>query len=148
MIGVEPEAGDDTRRSLEAGERVRIPVPRTIADGQQADIPGELTFEVNRHVVDDVVTVSDSEIVDAMGFLFDRMKLVTEPSGASAAAALLAGRAETTGARVGRHHLGRQRRRVPFRRTDRGSMSSPPRHGAAPHILRGRDPGRPRLQGG
>ena len=101
VIGVKPEAGDDTRRSLEAGERVRIPVPRTIADGQQADIPGELTFEVNRHVVDDIVTVSDSEIVDAMVFLFDRMKLVTEPSGASAAAALLAGRAETTGARVG-----------------------------------------------
>jgi len=101
VIGVEPEAGDDTRRSLEAGERVRIPVPRTIADGQQADIPGELTFAVNRQVVDTIVTVSDTEIVDAMAFLFDRMKLVTEPSGASAAAALLAGRAATDGARVG-----------------------------------------------
>jgi threonine dehydratase len=101
VIGVEPEAGDDTRRSLEAGERVRIPVPRTIADGQQADIPGELTFAVNRQVVDTIVTVSDAEILDAMAFLFDRMKLVTEPSGASAAAALLAGRAETGGARVG-----------------------------------------------
>jgi threonine dehydratase len=102
VIGVEPEAGDDTRRSLEAGERVRIPVPRTIADGQQADIPGELTFGVNRHVVDAIVTVSDSEIVDAMAFLFDRLKLVTEPSGASAAAALLAGRVpEAAGARVG-----------------------------------------------
>ncbi len=101
VVGVEPEAGDDTRRSLEAGERVRIPVPRTIADGQQADIPGELTFAVNRQVVDAIVTVSDTEIVDAMAFLFDRMKLVTEPSGASAAAALLAGRAATHGARVG-----------------------------------------------
>ena len=101
VIGVEPEAGDDTRRSLEAGERVRIPVPRTIADGQQADIPGELTFAVNRQVVDTIVTVSDAEILDAMAFLFDRMKLVTEPSGASAAAALLAGRAEAGGARVG-----------------------------------------------
>jgi threonine dehydratase len=102
VIGVEPEAGDDTRRSLEAGERVRIPVPRTIADGQQADIPGELTFAVNRHVVDAIVTVSDAEIVDAMAFLFDRMKLVTEPSGASAAAALLAGHVpESAGARVG-----------------------------------------------
>ncbi len=101
VIGVEPEAGDDTRRSLAAGERVRIPVPRTIADGQQADIPGELTFAVNRHVVDTIVTVSDAEILDAMAFLFDRMKLVTEPSGASAAAALLAGRAEAGGARVG-----------------------------------------------
>jgi threonine dehydratase len=101
VIGVEPEAGDDTRRSLEAGERVRIPIPRTIADGQQADIPGELTFAVNRQVVDTIVTVSDTEIVAAMAFLFDRMKLVTEPSGASAAAALLAGRADTIGARVG-----------------------------------------------
>jgi threo-3-hydroxy-L-aspartate ammonia-lyase len=102
VVGVEPEAGDDTRRSLEAGERVRIPVPRTIADGQQADIPGELTFAVNRHVVDTIVTVSDTEIVDAMAFLFDRMKLVTEPSGASAAAALLAGHVpEAAGARVG-----------------------------------------------
>jgi len=102
VIGVEPAAGDDTRRSLEAGERVRIPVPRTIADGQQADIPGELTFAVNRHVVDAIVTVSDPEIVDAMAFLFDRMKLVTEPSGASAAAALLAGHVpDAAGARIG-----------------------------------------------
>jgi len=102
VIGVEPDAGDDTRRSLEAGERVRIPVPRTIADGQQADIPGELTFAVNRQVIDTIVTVSDAEILDAMAFLFDRMKLVTEPSGASAAAALLAGRdVAAGGARVG-----------------------------------------------
>jgi threo-3-hydroxy-L-aspartate ammonia-lyase len=102
VIGVEPEAGDDTRRSLAAGERIRIPVPRTIADGQQADIPGELTFEVNREVVDTIVTVSDAEIVDAMAFLFDRMKLVTEPSGAGAAAALLAGHIpQAAGARVG-----------------------------------------------
>jgi threonine dehydratase len=102
VTGVEPEAGDDTRRSLEAGERIRIPVPRTIADGQQADIPGELTFAINRQVVDTIVTVSDAEILDAMAFLFDRMKLVTEPSGASAAAALLAGRdVAAGGARVG-----------------------------------------------
>jgi threo-3-hydroxy-L-aspartate ammonia-lyase len=102
VIGVEPEAGDDTRRSIAAGERIRIPIPRTIADGQQADIPGELTFEVNRQVVDTIVTVSDAEIVDAMAFLFDRMKLVTEPSGASAAAALLAGHIpQAAGARVG-----------------------------------------------
>jgi threonine dehydratase len=102
VVGVEPATGDDTRRSLEAGERVRIPVPRTIADGQQADIPGELTFAVNRRVVDTIVTVSDAEILDAMAFLFDRMKLVTEPSGASAAAALLAGHVPDAGAaRVG-----------------------------------------------
>jgi len=101
VVGVEPEAGDDTRRSLAAGERVRIDVPRTIADGLQADAPGELTFEVNRTRVDEIVTVGDAEIVDAMAFLFDRMKLVTEPSGAVGVAALLTGRIDAKGARVG-----------------------------------------------
>ena len=101
VIGVEPEAGDDTRRSLAAGERIRIGVPRTIADGQQAEIPGSLTFEVNRRLVDAVEVVSDAEIVDAMRFAFDRMKTVLEPSGASALAALLAGRVRLPGARVG-----------------------------------------------
>jgi len=101
VVGVEPEAGDDTRRSLAAGERVRVEVPRTIADGLQADTPGELTFEVNRLRVDEIVTVSDAEILDAMAFLFDRMKLVTEPSGAVGVAALLAGRVDAHGGRVG-----------------------------------------------
>jgi threo-3-hydroxy-L-aspartate ammonia-lyase len=95
VVGVEPEAGDDTRRSLAAGERVDIGVPKTIADGLQAAVPGELTFEVNRRLVDEVVTVSDAEILDAMALLFDRMKLVTEPSGAVGIAALLAGRTGT-----------------------------------------------------
>src|SRR4051794_15792135 len=101
IIGVEPEAGDDTRRSLEAGERVRIGVPRTIADGQQAEIPGRLTFEVNRRLVDAVELVSDADILDAMRFAFDRMKVVLEPSGATALAALLAGRVRLRGRRVG-----------------------------------------------
>jgi threonine dehydratase len=92
VVGVEPEAGDDVRRSLQAGERVRIPVPRTIADGQQVPTPGELTFEVIRERVDDVVLASDAEIVDAMRLLFERLKTVAEPSGACALAALLAGR--------------------------------------------------------
>ncbi len=100
VIGVEPEAGDDTRRSLQAGERVRIPVPRTIADGQQIDIPGELTFPIVQRLVEEVVLVSDAEIVTAMRFAFDRLKLVLEPSGACALAALLAGRVERPG-RVG-----------------------------------------------
>jgi threonine dehydratase len=101
VIGVEPEAGDDTRRSLEAGERIRIDVPRTVADGLQVPIPGALTFEVNRKLLDGVVVVSDAEIVEAMAFLFDRMKLVTEPSGAAAVAAVLAGKVEVGGLRVG-----------------------------------------------
>jgi threonine dehydratase len=101
VIGVEPEAGDDFVRSLAAGERVRIDVPRTIADGQQLPIPGELTFPVIQALVDEVVTVSDAEIVDAMRLLFERTKTVTEPSGASAFAALLAGRIDATNLRVG-----------------------------------------------
>jgi threo-3-hydroxy-L-aspartate ammonia-lyase len=101
VIGVEPEEGDDFVRSLAAGERVRIDVPRTIADGQQLPMPGELTFPVIQALVDEVVTVSDAEIVDAMRLLFERAKTVTEPSGASAFAALLAGRIDATGLRVG-----------------------------------------------
>jgi threonine dehydratase len=101
VMGVEPEEGDDTRRSLEAGERVRIPVPRTIADGLQIDIPGALTFEVNRRLVDGIVTVSDPEIVEAMAFLFERLKTVVEPSGAVAVAALMFERTEARGQRVG-----------------------------------------------
>jgi threonine dehydratase len=100
VFGVEPEAGDDTRRSLEGGERLAIDVPRTIADGLQATSPGRLTFEVNRERVDGIVTVSDEEIVAAMAFLFDRMKLVTEPSGAVGVAALLQGRIDA-GGRIG-----------------------------------------------
>ena len=99
VVGVEPAAADDTARSLAAGSRVNIGVPRTIADGLQAPEPGALTFEVNRELADDVVTVDDAEILDAMAFLFDRMKLVVEPSGAVGVAALLAGRIR--GDRVG-----------------------------------------------
>jgi threonine dehydratase len=101
VVGVEPEAGDDTRRSLAAGKRVNGGVPRTIADGLQTAEPGELTFEVNRQRVDEIVTASDAEILDAMAFLFDRLKIVTEPSGAIAVAALLAGRVDAAGGRVG-----------------------------------------------
>lgn len=101
VVGIEPEAGDDTRRSIAAGERIRIDVPRTIADGLQAPEPGELTFEVNRRLVDEIVTVTDGEIVDAMTFLFDRLKLVVEPSGAVGVAALLTGKLDARGAEIG-----------------------------------------------
>jgi threonine dehydratase len=102
VVGVEPEEGDDVRRSLAAGERVRIDVPRTIADGQQLPAPGELTFPVIRERVDAVELASDAEIVDAMRFLFERLKTVAEPSGACAVAALLAGRVgDVGGLRVG-----------------------------------------------
>ncbi|MFI6656591.1 pyridoxal-phosphate dependent enzyme [Streptomyces sp. NPDC050523] len=101
MLGVEPEAGDDTKRSLEAGRRVTIPVPRTIADGQAAETPGELTFSVNRRLVDGIALVSDDEIRDAMRFAFERLKIVIEPSGATPLAALLAGRVEGLPPRIG-----------------------------------------------
>ncbi len=101
IVGVEPEHGDDTRRSLAEGHRVEIAVPRTIADGLAVPIPGELTFEINRRLVREVVVVSDEEIVAAMAFLFERMKLVAEPSGAIAVAALLAGRTAADSLRIG-----------------------------------------------
>ena len=102
VIGVEPEAGDDVKRSLAAGARVRIDVPRTIADGQQLPTPGELPFEVIRERVDEVALASDAEIVDTMRFLFERLKTVVEPSGACALAALMAGRVgDVRGLRVG-----------------------------------------------
>src|SRR5919202_3144647 len=84
LIGVEPSAGDDTKRSLAAGERVRIATPRTIADGLRVDTPGALTFEVNRRQVDDVLLVDDNAIVETMAVLFERLKIVVEPSGAIA----------------------------------------------------------------
>jgi threonine dehydratase len=91
VVGVEPAASDDFVRSMAAGERVRVAVGRTIADGQQTTMPGELTWPVVAELVSEVVTVSDEQIVAAMRFVFERMKLVVEPSGASALAALLAG---------------------------------------------------------
>jgi len=101
IVGVEPQASDDTSRSLRAGERVTVEVGKTIADGQQLPTPGERTWPVIRALVDDIVTVSDAEIVDAMRLLFERVKVVAEPSGATALAALLAGRIELRGGTVG-----------------------------------------------
>jgi threonine dehydratase len=98
VVGVEPEAGDDTRRSLAAGRRVTVPVAPTIADGQQLPTPGAHTWPVIRERVDAVELASDAEIVAAMRFLFERCKLVVEPSGACALAALLAGRVDLAGA--------------------------------------------------
>jgi len=99
IVGVEPAAGDDWRQSLLKGERVRIDVPRTIADGLQTNEPGRLTWEVACRLVDEIVTVTDEQIVDAMRFAFERLKLVVEPSGAVAIAAVRAGL--VSGGRIG-----------------------------------------------
>ena len=100
VIGVEPSGADDTARSVRAGHRVRLDAVRTIADGLLAVQPGELTFEVNRRLLDDVVTVEEADIVAAMGFCFSRLKVVVEPSGAVPLAALLAGVVPGDGRRI------------------------------------------------
>jgi threonine dehydratase len=94
VVGVEPEAGDDWRQSLAAGHIVSIGVPRTIADGLQTPSPGEHTWETGSQLVDEIVTVTDEEIVEAMRFAFERLKLVLEPSGAVGIAALRQGKIE------------------------------------------------------
>ena len=101
MIGVEPQDGNDTQRSLHAGRRIRIPSPHTIADALRAVEPGRLTFEVLRQLVDDVVVVSDQALVAAMRFCFEYLHLVVEPAGAASIAAVLSGRAGPAGSRVG-----------------------------------------------
>ena len=94
VVGVEPEAGNDWQQSFALGEPVEIPVPRTIADGLQTHAPGELTWAVASRLVDEVLTVTDAQIVGAMRFVFERLKLVIEPSGAVGIAAILEGLVE------------------------------------------------------
>ena len=99
---MEPAAGNDVEQSLAAGERVVLPeTPVTIADGQQTMSCGDKTFAVMRERVDEIALVSDEEIVAAMRFAFERLNIVLEPSGASALAAVLSGRLELAGQRVG-----------------------------------------------
>jgi threo-3-hydroxy-L-aspartate ammonia-lyase len=99
VVGVEPEAGNDWQQSFAAGVRVAIDVPLTIADGLQTHMPGELTWAVASPLVDRIVTVSDAQIVAAMRFAFERLKLVVEPSGAVGIAALQCG--AVSGGRIG-----------------------------------------------
>ena len=101
VIGVEPAAGDDVRQSLARGERVRIDVPKTIADGAQTQSPGELTFAVIRERVAEITTVDDQALIRTLQALAEHMKLVVEPTGCLAAAAALEPRAELQGKRVG-----------------------------------------------
>jgi threo-3-hydroxy-L-aspartate ammonia-lyase len=101
VIGVEPADGDDTLRSLRAGERVRIAPPRTIADGLRVTQPGELTLPVLQRHVAEILTVTDEQLLDALRFALLRLKLVIEPSGAAPLAAALAGRLPEGPRRVG-----------------------------------------------
>jgi threonine dehydratase len=100
-FAVEPATADDTRQSFVRGERVSIPPPSTIADGLRVQSPGELTFPIIEQNAEDILTVSDGEIVKALTFILFRMKLLVEPSGAAAAAAVLAHKLPERMQRVG-----------------------------------------------
>ena len=100
-FAVEPDTGDDTKQSFTRGQRVSIPPPPTIADGLRVQSPGTLTFPILQHVAEDVLTVSDADIIDAIRFMLFRMKLLVEPSGAAAAAAVLKGKLPAETKRVG-----------------------------------------------
>lgn len=101
IYGVEPEAGDDFAQSFARGERVEIAVPDTIADGQMTTSPGELTFPIVKRLCAGILTVSDDDLRVALRFAFERLKLVLEPSGAAALAALFGGAIFAPGRRVG-----------------------------------------------
>jgi threo-3-hydroxy-L-aspartate ammonia-lyase len=101
VIGAEPEAGDDVRQSLVAGRRIRIETPRTIADGAQTQQVGAYPFEIIRRRVARIVPVPDSALVDAMRFFAERMKLIVEPTGCLAFAAVRQVAREFAGARIG-----------------------------------------------
>jgi threonine dehydratase len=101
VIGVEPDAGDDGGRSFRSGSRVRIAIPDTIADGARTPSLGALTFEIIRREVADMMSVPDAALIGAMRFGWERLKLVIEPTGALGLAALLEGRVDARGKRVG-----------------------------------------------
>jgi threonine dehydratase len=101
VIAVEPEAGNDVQQSFRKGEIVRIPVPKTIADGAQTRFPGQLTFPIIRALVADVLTVSDAELIEAMRFFVSTMKIVVEPTGCLGAAAVFGKQIDLAGKRVG-----------------------------------------------
>ena len=101
VIGVEPAAGDDAARSFRTKTLQRVENPQTIADGARTQSLGSLTFPLVLRHVSDIVTVSDDQIVDAMRFVWERMKLVVEPTGALAVAGVLSGAIPVRDRRVG-----------------------------------------------
>lgn len=101
VFGVEPEAGNDTWQSMRKGERVEIEIPKTIADGLQTPAPGKLTFPVVKELVEDILLVSDDELISTIRFVLERMKVLLEPSGAAAAAAVFHRKHDFAGKRVG-----------------------------------------------
>lgn len=101
VYGVEPEAGNDGLQSFRSGKIVSIATPKTIADGAQTQFLGDLTFPVIRQCVTDIFTVTDAELVETIRFFAERMKMVVEPTGCLAAAAVFAKKFDVAGKRIG-----------------------------------------------
>lgn len=101
VIGVEPEAGDDATRSFRSGTLQKVHNPDTIADGARTPYLGTITFPLVMQYVDEMMTVSDAELVQAMRFFWERAKLIVEPTGALATAGMMSGQIDVKGARVG-----------------------------------------------
>jgi threonine dehydratase len=101
IYGAEPETADDTKRSLVAGHRVEVRQNPTIADGLRVTAPGRLTFPIVQRNVDDVLLVSDAEMIETLTWMLERMKVLIEPSGAAAAAAVRHRKADFRGRKVG-----------------------------------------------
>ena len=101
VFGVEPEAGNDYWLSRQKGEPVEIPVPQTIADGLMTTKPGRVTFPLIQELVEDILLVTDDELLATMKLMLGRMKMLAEPSGAAAAAAVLHGKLPAGCQRVG-----------------------------------------------
>lgn len=101
VIGVEPENGDDANRSFRSGTLQTVKNPDTIADGARTPFLGNLTFPLVMQYVHDMTTVSDAELIETMAYLIERMKIVVEPTGALASAAVLTGKVPVKGKRVG-----------------------------------------------
>ena len=101
LVGVEPEAGNDGQQSFKAGHIVQIPTPHTIADGAQTQALGQLTFPIIAEGVEDMVTATDEQLVQALRFFAERMKIVVEPTGALAFAGARNGSVDVRGKRVG-----------------------------------------------
>ena len=100
-IGVEPEAGDDVTRSFRCGSIQSVHNPDTIADGARTSAPGIITFPLIQHYVQDMLTVSDPQLLRTMFYLWERMKIMIEPTGALGAAALMEGLIDVHQTRVG-----------------------------------------------
>jgi len=101
VYGAEPETADDTKRSLAAGARVEVKQNPTIADGLRVTTPGKLTFPIVQEKVEDILLVSDDEMVETLTWMLERMKILVEPSGAAAAAAVRHRKADFQGRKVG-----------------------------------------------